>query len=675
MSEFARTRVWALMILITLIGAFLRLYNLGAASLWDGEIFTLLFAQYDWKIFLSSVSTFSAHPPLWFALSKLAITGGWNETILRLPAAFAGIVSVPALYALSKRFFDGRVALVAAALLACSPLDVIFSQNARNYALFVLLTILLMYGAARGLVRYARTTRQELEHYAQPFYKRLWRDLRDARWWILFVVAALAGLYTHYLFVLPLAGTVLAIALKLMYDAGRQVGKWKPVRAWWNVALVNARLFLLALITITVLYLPWTPTVGSAFLGRQLTREGANEEQETALTMQDAPRLLKDFSGDGSWGLVLYVACAIGGIVWAARTKKRAALFWFGISILLPILVMILLAPRRLPAKYLIYVLPAYLMFVANGIIGIPDFANQTFLKSPTRARGLAFALVALLLLAAVPNMPYWNGRQTVFTGEGWAVVDEWKPWREVAASVVARAAPGDVVMFPNEARALTARSVAPYFDETFLKKLYSAPPTGRVWWVSEVEDVPAANAPRVRDEKHFAQVVVQQLEHSPHFEKVALANAGFENDFANWEKVGDAAVWILDSRNAVEGKTSARLTLRRPRYTTIHSGEFSVTPGKLYRVTAYVKNPTIGFYTVSPQLFVNFYEPNNKSPKRTRLATLVPTAKKDWVMMVAEGLVPDDVTTARIEFGMRDYSYALGATTWIDDVVVWIEK
>src|SRR5581483_1873428 len=106
-------------------------------------------------------------------------------------------------------------------------------------------------------------------------------------------------------FVLPLAGTVLGIALKLIQDAARQAGSWKSVGRWWGIALVSARPFLSALIAIVALYLPWTPTVGSAFLTRQLTREGGQDEDTAAFTVQDVPRLLKDFSGDATWGLVL----------------------------------------------------------------------------------------------------------------------------------------------------------------------------------------------------------------------------------------------------------------------------------------------------------------------------------------------------------------------------------
>lgn len=670
---------WALLLLIIWAATFLRLYQLGVPSLWDGEIFTLLFAQYDWSKLIPSVAMFSAHPPLWFALSKAAITFGWNETILRFPAAAAGILSVPALYVMGKRFFDARVGLVGAALLAFSPLDVLFSQNARNYAFFVLLTILVLYGAYRAVMP------------AVNAHVRGSTAARTRRWWVLFVASALLGLYTHYLFILPLAGTLLAIALSIARGAAQAGGGWRQWRTWWKAAFVLARPFLIALLAIFVLYLPWTPTVGSAFLGRQLQRESNQEsEEDTAITLQDLPRLAKDFSGAPALGLVVTFALALGGVAWIwwrgrREPHRRTSLYWFGLALFLPIALMVLLAPRRLPSKYLIYVLPAYLLFVANGIVGIAQVISARLVRggdAPARGAnmgrlgvGVTLGLLAVVILLTAPNMPYWNGRQTVFTGKGWQVVDDWREWRQTAQSVTARAAPGDFVLFPEEARALTARSIVPYFDDAFYQKLYSAPPTGKAWWVSETADVPAANAAWAQGEKTFDGLTVQELARPATFAQVELPNASFEDGFKEWTKSNELAQWSREENLVVDGAASAGVTLKGPNYATLRSSEFPVTPGKLYRVTAYVREPTIGFYTTSPQLLVNFYESSDLPPRRTRLATLAPSDKPGWLLMVNDGIVPEDAATARVEFAFRDYAYELGRTSWVDDVKVWLEK
>lgn len=642
------------MLAVTLVAAFLRFYQLGTVSLWDGEIFTLLFTQYDWGILIPSVSVFSAHPPLWFGLTKLMAAAGWNEALLRAPAAFAGIAAVPALYALGKRLFNARVGLFGAALLAMSPMHVLFSQNARNYAFFVLLVILLVYGAYRA-TQTPRKARQ---------------------WWTLFGVSALAGLYTHYLFILPLMGAILAVIINLVGDAMGGWGRWREVRRWSGAALVLGRGFLIALVAIAALYLPWTPTVGSAFVGRQLTREQGHEEDENAaLTIQDAPRLLKDFSGEATWGLALVSALAALGIVYGWQDKKRAALFGFGTSIALPLLFMLLLAPRRLPAKYLIYVLPAYLLFAANGVMGIAALLQTRVLTTQVRMAGFAAIVLGVLAVATLPNMPYWNGKQAIFSGKGWQVVDEWKPWREVAASVTTRAQPGDMILFPDEARALTARSVVPYFDAAFLQRVYNAPPTGRVWWVSEALDAGTAPVLAPVTQSDYGPVLVRQWQVANPFRQVELSNASFEDGFKTWDKQNDLADWASDETQAVDGKASARVTLKRAQNTSLRSADVAVTRGKMYRVTAYVKNPTLGFYTSSPQLYVQFYAPSDSTPQRTRLATLAPSDKPGWTLMVSDGIVPPDATTARIQLVFRDYSKTLGQSSWVDGVRMWVEE
>ncbi len=116
-------------------------------------------------------------------------------------------------------------------------------------------------------------------------------------------------------------------------------------------------------------------------------------------------------------------------------------------------------------------------------------------------------------------------------------------------------------------------------------------------------------------------------------------------------------------------------MTLKGPNFAALRSSEFPVTPGKLYRVTAYVRAPTIGFYTTSPQLVVNFDQARDRPPRRTRLATLLPSDKPGWVLMVNDGIVPADATRARVELVFRDYAYELGRTSWVDEVRVWLEQ
>jgi uncharacterized membrane protein len=91
---------------------------------------------------------------------------------IRLPALVAGVMVIPATYAVFGRLFDRRTGLLAAALTAfVSPL-VEYSTNARGYTLEVLLVLVVIYAAARVL----RTGRRA--------------------WWGALVSATLLGFYT-----------------------------------------------------------------------------------------------------------------------------------------------------------------------------------------------------------------------------------------------------------------------------------------------------------------------------------------------------------------------------------------------------------------------------------------------------------------------------------------------
>jgi hypothetical protein len=271
--------------------------------------------------------------------------------------------------------------------------------------------------------------------------------------------------------------------------------------------------------------------------------------------------------------------------------------------------------------------------------------------------------------------MPYWNGAETIFTGEGWLVVDEWKPWRAVAERVTARAGAGDMILFPDEARALTARSVVPYFDDAFLNEVYGAPPNGRVFWVSEAQDIETTRRAPILTNEMLGPVVIQEWQPGRAFRQVDVPNAGFEEGFKNWTKSNVQAQWSRDELVKVEGSASAAVTLLKADNAPLRSEVFEVTPGKLYRVTAYVKNPTFGFYTVSPQLFIIFYEAGDKPPRRTRLPTVVASDRPDWSLMVSDGIVPEDARSARVELLFREYAKGLNPTSWVDQVRVWVEE
>jgi mannosyltransferase len=186
---------WWPLAALTLLAAALRLSTLDLQSFWYDEAFTPLHVLHPslWAT-LRAVSHTENTPPLWYLLawadSRVLGTG---EVALRLPSALAGIATVPVAWAIGCELEGPRArgaAVVCAALVAVNPLFVWYSQEARAYALFVLM-------AALAMLCFLRARRE-------PTPRRM----------SAFALAGALALLTHYFAVFLL----LAMALWLLYD-------------------------------------------------------------------------------------------------------------------------------------------------------------------------------------------------------------------------------------------------------------------------------------------------------------------------------------------------------------------------------------------------------------------------------------------------------------------------
>ena len=141
-SAFTRDHLLFLLV-ITLLAAFLRLYRLGDWSFWVDEAHTFRDATSPYETFEQSHVT---RYPLSFLLLRgmLAILPSSSEGWLRLPFAFFGIASVPALAFVSRGMVGRTAALTAALLLAISPWHIYWSQNCRSYAMVSFLSVMAM---------------------------------------------------------------------------------------------------------------------------------------------------------------------------------------------------------------------------------------------------------------------------------------------------------------------------------------------------------------------------------------------------------------------------------------------------------------------------------------------------------------------------------------------------
>jgi 4-amino-4-deoxy-L-arabinose transferase-like glycosyltransferase len=162
--------------------ALLRFLTLDVQSLSNDEAFTAEIVTGELSSVYSSVKSTESTPPLYYYLAWLwEKPWGDGELGLRLFPALLGTLLVPATWAAARVTLPPRSALLAALLVAVSPLLVWYSQEARAYALFALLATL-------GFLFFVRT-----------LATGRWRDLAL---WSLCSTLAVA---THYFAVFPVA--------------------------------------------------------------------------------------------------------------------------------------------------------------------------------------------------------------------------------------------------------------------------------------------------------------------------------------------------------------------------------------------------------------------------------------------------------------------------------------
>ncbi len=211
-------RVTIAVVCILILAAGVRVYDLGGKDLWLDEANTVIMSQQTLPDLIGKLQVDSS-PPLYYTLLHFWMNiFGDSEIALRSLSALFGLLLTAAVFVAGRRLFSSQAGLIAALLMAVSPIQVLYSQQARMYSLLPLVGFLSIYF--------------------------LWRAVLDKR--LRFVaaygMATLAVLYTHNygLYLLPAHFIVLAWSRSL----------WNRPRTWLACALCVA-----------LGYLPWLPSL------------------------------------------------------------------------------------------------------------------------------------------------------------------------------------------------------------------------------------------------------------------------------------------------------------------------------------------------------------------------------------------------------------------------------
>jgi len=140
MQHAWRQLITAALVLLCLVGVFMRFYRLDAHELWFDEVCSIFMIHND----LADVNSpavqdgnkyFDSNPPLYYESLKVwAKVCGVFPLSLRLFSVFWSVLSLPLFYQLARRFCGSKAALCAVAMMALSPFHLWYAQEARMYS-------------------------------------------------------------------------------------------------------------------------------------------------------------------------------------------------------------------------------------------------------------------------------------------------------------------------------------------------------------------------------------------------------------------------------------------------------------------------------------------------------------------------------------------------------------
>lgn len=186
-----KKRLQICFVLFLLIGIGLRCTNVSHKVYWHDEVYTTVrvlghqgkaienelsqspvvtatdlqsFQQFPqpkrWRDTWSALASHPEHPPLFYVLERLWVgLTSPSVTTFRLLAVIFGIVLLPVTYWFSQQLWQDRwTGLIATCLMAVSPVQLLYSQEAREYSLWACLILLssgCLLRAVRGVWRYS----------------------------------------------------------------------------------------------------------------------------------------------------------------------------------------------------------------------------------------------------------------------------------------------------------------------------------------------------------------------------------------------------------------------------------------------------------------------------------------------------------------------------------------
>jgi 4-amino-4-deoxy-L-arabinose transferase-like glycosyltransferase len=351
-KRFSRTL--PIMMIIIMVGFFLRIFHLTTVPLRGDEAFSVQYwAGQPLNISLAKTATIEPHPLLTYAIFRgWGLIAGTSELAMRILPALIGLLGIPAIYAVGKRLANRQLGLLAALIFAIHPFEIWHAQDARNYAIWAGMSLVALWLGLRLL------------------------DKQRKQDWLLYTVAASLAANIFYTELLTVAAFGLFVLIAYW-------GKWKAMFAWASAAAIATALSLGSFI---IFQMPlfarggYTGTIGTTLDTSQMWTHFLPALSFGEITLP--PETLTSL-----WPLVAIMLIAGLIILWDNNRRRALALTLLA---LLPLLLLTVISTRLniFTPRYVLSTVPAFILIFANLLIYI---AQQLPRKVTT--------LIAIILL------------------------------------------------------------------------------------------------------------------------------------------------------------------------------------------------------------------------------------------------------------------------------------
>lgn len=141
-----------LLLIVLLVASTLRFFRLDSKSLWLDETVSAKIVSHDLSFVIEKSRKKDAHPPFYYALLWFwTRVFSRSEAGLRSLSALCGVGSVLLLFFFLRRLCAEKESLAITGLFALSAYHILYSQEARHYALIILLVLATNYIVLRSI--------------------------------------------------------------------------------------------------------------------------------------------------------------------------------------------------------------------------------------------------------------------------------------------------------------------------------------------------------------------------------------------------------------------------------------------------------------------------------------------------------------------------------------------